>query len=181
MQFLIMVLVFVYINIYTKSLVFYIVFSKFLAAINWFGEVTHMAKFNHHHRLLPGMKPRPEVVLVDKNDEEEKLKSESSATFLLIKNCSNYSLIWYGKVAKIMCENCRNLKIVLSESPITGTVEVYKSKTVVVGLTQFCQVIGIQSLHFSNLLVINIFLISSLDFYTASTIVIILCLIQLQF
>ena len=103
-----------------------------------------MADFNHHHRLLPGMRPRPEVILMDRQNAEEKFKSESSATFLLIKNCSDYKLIWDGKAAKIMCENCKNLKIILSEPPITGTVEVYKSRAVVVGLTQSYQVISIQ-------------------------------------
>ena len=99
-----------------------------------------MADFSQHHRLLPGMRPRPEVVLVDKQHSKDDIKSESNATFLFLKNCSNYELNLEGKAAKVMCESCNNLSLIVGDPLVSGMIEVYKCKTVTISLAGSCQV-----------------------------------------
>ena len=99
-----------------------------------------MADFNQHHMLLPGMKPRPAVVILGKFAGEETLKSESKATFVFLRNCSNFTFNLEGKAAKVMCENCNNVRIMISQSLVTGTMDICNSESVLIKLQQTCQV-----------------------------------------
>lgn len=86
--------------------------------------------FTMQQRLLPGMKPRPSLILMDKQDLSEVVQSESPATFVFIKNCANYSLQIEGKAAKIMLENCRSVKLDVERSLVSGTLELLRSQNV---------------------------------------------------
>lgn len=99
-----------------------------------------MADFSAHHKMLPGMKKRPEMILCDKKDAKEDAKSESMATFLFLKNCKNYELNLEGKAAKVMCENCVNLTISLTDPLVSGVLEIFKCSQICVRMTGSCEI-----------------------------------------
>ena len=99
-----------------------------------------MVDFSGQQRLLPGMRPRPEIILVDKKDRKETIKSESNATFVFLKNCENYEVKIEGKAAKIMCENCKFLTVELGRSLVSGTFELLRCRDAFVKLINECEV-----------------------------------------
>lgn len=106
-----------------------------------------MADFSAHHKMLPGMKKRPEMILCDKKDAKEDVKSESMATFLFLKNCKNYELNLEGKAAKVMCENCVNLTISLTDPLVSGVLEIFKCSQICVRMTGSCEVCWILTMY----------------------------------
>ena len=99
-----------------------------------------MVGFSQHQMMLPGMRPRPEKILVDKKDAKENIKSESNATFIFIKGCENYELSIEGKAAKVMCENCANLTVSMEKPLVSGTMELLRSHDVFIKLLDSCEV-----------------------------------------
>ena len=99
-----------------------------------------MVDFSGQQRLLPGMRPRPEIILVDKKDGKETITSENNATFVFLRNCENYELKIEGKAAKIMCENCKSLTVELGRSLVSGTFELLRCRDAFVKLINECEV-----------------------------------------
>ena len=99
-----------------------------------------MVDFSGQQRLLPGMRPRPEIILFDKKDTKESVTSESNATFVFLRNCENYELKIEGKAAKVMCENCKSLTIEIGRSLVSGTFELLRCRDVFVKLVNECEV-----------------------------------------
>eukprot|EP00794_Sanderia_malayensis_P019233 gene19233-21161_t len=83
-----------------------------------------------HHKMLPGMKPRPVLILNEKNNCNEVIQPEENATFVHLKKCENYELKVEGKAAKILCENSKNVSVAVEKTLIGGVFEVLRSQDI---------------------------------------------------
>ncbi len=90
--------------------------------------------------MLPGMKPRPKIMITDKSDCKEVIQSEDIATFVFIKNCENYDLKIEGKAAKVMCENCKSICIELEKPLVSGTFELLRTCNAKINISTECEV-----------------------------------------
>lgn len=104
------------------------------------GRLDSMMDFSGQQRLLPGMRPRPEIILVDKKNGKETVTSKSNSTFIFLRNCENYELKIEGKAAKIMCENCKSVTVELGRSLVSGTFELLRCRDAFIKLINECEV-----------------------------------------
>ena len=79
-------------------------------------------------QMLPGLSPRPQHHICNKTKAVETVNSTSKALFVFTKDCQDTDIHVVDKVGKITAEECKELKIFVSDHVVGGTLELIKCK-----------------------------------------------------
>ena len=80
--------------------------------------------------ILPGLAPRPQHHIQNKQSAIETVNSTSKALFVFVKECQDSEIHVLGKIGKITVENGRGLEVFLSDHVVGGTMELIRCENI---------------------------------------------------